>query len=136
MIQHPEIAFRDPRLQRCIFEKNDLGLPRTWAGSFAVVYKAAEPNGNRLAVRVFTTVSSERRERYEAISEYLKSRRLQAFVDFEYRDNCIRSAGDGKWYPAVLMEWVEGATLHEWLREKCVAGKKINDPRGYQGELR
>ncbi len=125
MVQHPEVAFRDPRLQSCTFETDQSGLPRSRAGAFAAVYKAIEPSGKPLAVRVFTTASRERRERYEAISEHLKTRRLHPFVDFEYRDNCIRSAGDGKWYPAVLMDWVEGPTLHAWLHDKCAADRRI-----------
>ena len=44
-------------------------------------------------------------------------------VAFEYRDEAIRSAGDGKWYPLVLMDWVEGATLFEYVRARCLTGR-------------
>lgn len=122
-LQNPRIAFRDPRLQAASIEKNGQNQPRPWAGAFAVVYKGIDPNGQPpFAVRVFTTESPERRERYDLISSYLQGRNLHCLVDFEYRDGSIRSAGDGKWYPLILMEWVQGETLFNWLRARCLEG--------------
>lgn len=78
-------------------------------------------DGKPFAVRVFTTESPERRERYHEISAYLQSRKLKCLVDFEYRDESIRSS-DGKWYPLILMDWVEGQTLFKWVRQRALAG--------------
>jgi hypothetical protein len=122
MLQNPPVAFRDPQLQCCAIEKNERGQPRPWAGAFAVVYKGIDPTKGPFAVRVFTTESPERRERYDLISAYLKGRKLNCLVDFEYRDRSIRSAGDGKWYPVILMDWVQGETLFKWVRGCCLAG--------------
>jgi hypothetical protein len=123
MLQNPRVAFRDPQLQRCTIEKNERNQPRPWAGSFAVVYKGLDPDGKApFAVRVFTTESPERRERYDLISAYLRTRKLKCLVDFEYRDRNIRSAGDGKWYPMILMDWVQGDTLFQWARARCLEG--------------
>jgi hypothetical protein len=122
VLQNPRVAFRDPQLQRWAVEKNEQGQPRPWAGAFAVVYKALDPEKGPFAVRVFTTESPERRERYDLISAYLKGRKLNCLVDFEYRDRSIRSAGDGKWYPVILMDWVQGETLFKWVRACCLAG--------------
>ncbi len=122
-LQNPKIAFRDSQLQQCRIEKDQRNQPRPWAGAFAVVYKAIDAKrAEPFAVRVFTTESPERRERYEVISEYLCGRRLDCLVGFEYRDRGIRSAGDGKWYPMILMEWVEGQTLLQWVRARCLEG--------------
>ncbi len=125
MLQNPRIAFRDARLKQCSILKDAQNQPRPWAGSFAVVYKGTHADtAEPFAVRVFTTESPERRERYEQISAYLKDRHLDCLCDFEYRDRSIRSAGDGKWYPLILMEWVEGETLFQWVRSKCSRGDK------------
>jgi len=121
MLQNPRVAFRDPRLQQGRIEKDEKGQPRPWAGAFAVVYKGINADGGEpFAARVFTSESPERHERYDLISDYLKARRLKCLVDFEYRDRSIRSAGDGKWYPLILMQWVEGETLFKWLRARCL----------------
>jgi hypothetical protein len=125
MLQNPRIAFRDPRLQRAVIEKNEQNQPRPWAGAFAVVYKGVDPDGQiPFAVRIFTTESPERRERYDLISAYLQNRKLKCLVDFEYRDRSIRSAGDGKWYPVIIMEWVQGETLFNWLRARAMEGNR------------
>lgn len=123
-IQNPKIAFRDPQLQSCSFAKDALGQPRAWSGSFAVVYKMIDSAGNPRALRVFSTASPQRRERYNCIAEYLRTRRLDALVDFEYRGEEIRSFGDGKRYPVVLMDWVEGETLFQSVRSHCQANAK------------
>jgi len=124
MLQNPRIAFRDPQLQGCTIEKNELNQPRPWSGAFAVVYRATLADGCAMAVRCFTTESPERRERYDLMSDYLKTRRLRCLVDFEYRDRGIRSAGDGKWYPLILMDWVEGETLFTWVRARALEGDR------------
>lgn len=121
MLQNPKVAFRDPELRACRIEKDERNQPRPWAGAFAVVYKGTSADAQRsFAVRVFTTESPQRRERYDLISDYLKDRRLDCLVDFEYRDGGIRSAGDGKWYPLILMDWVEGETLFKWARGRAL----------------
>lgn len=123
MLQNPKVAFRDPRLRLCQIEKDNRRQPRPWAGAFAVVYKGIHAgHGEPFAVRVFTTESPERRERYGQISAYLKGRKLKCLCDFEYRDESIRSAGDGKWYPLIIMEWVQGDTLFKWARARCLEG--------------
>ena len=123
MLQSPQVAFRDPRLQHSRIEKDQRNQPRPWAGAFAVVYKAFSPDDRRpFAVRVFTSESPERRERYELVAAYAKDHKPRCLVEFEYRDQSIRSAGDGKWYPVILMEWVQGETLFNWVRDRCREG--------------
>src|SRR5208283_5576362 len=125
MLQNPRIAFRDPRLQKAVIEKNEQNQPRPSAGAFAVVYKGVDPDGQTpFAVRIFTTESPERRERYDLISAYLQGRKLNCLVNFEYRDRSIRSASDGKWYPLIIMEWVQGETLFQWLRARSLEGNR------------
>lgn len=128
MVQTPMLAFRDPRLQQAQIERDWMNQPRTWSGAFAVVFKATDNQGRAMAVRAFTSASPERRERYEQISSYLASCRPNCMVNFEYRDESIRSAGDGKWYPMLLMEWVEGKTLQQWVAEN--AGKNRGPSMG------
>ena len=120
MLQNPRVAFRDPLLQQTTIEKNAQNQPRPWAGQFAVVYKGLHADGQPpFAVRVFTTESPERHERYDSISAYLKTCKLACLVDFEYHDRSIRSAGDGKWYPLIVMDWVQGDTLFHWVRARA-----------------
>ena len=119
LLQRPAIAFKDERLRGCTIERNEQGQPRPWSGAFAVVYKGTYQDGQPTAIRVFTSESSERRERYMLSSSYLRLHRLKCLVNFEYRDDSIRCS-DGKWYPLILMDWVDGETLFKWTRKKCL----------------
>ncbi|MGA2067057.1 MAG: serine/threonine-protein kinase [Thermoguttaceae bacterium] len=120
-LQNPRIAFRDPELRSCSFEENALGQPRPWAGNFAVVYKGTGADGTSRAVRVFSTESPQRRERYDCVAEYLTARKLPCLVNFEYRDDAIRCLADGRWYPLILMDWVAGQTLFDWVHAQYKA---------------
>ncbi len=122
ILQNPAIAFRDPYLRSCSIERDVLGQPRTWAGSFAVVYKGIDTTGTPVAIRVFSTESPHRHGRYDQIGDYLTARRLACLLSFEYREDEIRSLSDGKRYPILLMDWVEGETLFQWVRNQCRQG--------------
>ena len=120
MLQNPQHAFRDADLKRVAIEKDDRRQPRAWSGAFATVYKGTYPNGRgSLAIRVFTSGASERHERYNAIHDYLQGKRIEPLVGFSYVDDGIRSAGDGKYYPLITMEWVPGETLLKWAAKQC-----------------
>ena len=125
MLQRPEIAFRDPALKLYAIERDRFGQPRPWTGAFAVVYKGIPSSGGPpMAVRVFTSASPERRERYDRISEYLCAQQVRCLVDFEYRDESIRAAGHTGWFPLILMDWVQGETLYKWAGARCGAGDR------------
>ena len=122
-LKDPRTAFRDPRLQACTLETTETGEPRAWTGASAVVYKAIPPDGTPLAIRTFDTELLERRERFQWIAEYLKDHRPPCLVDFQYDDSGVRLPGDPIWYPLMVMDWVEGATLYQYARARCLAGK-------------
>ncbi|HEX4149620.1 MAG TPA: hypothetical protein VHY20_11560 [Pirellulales bacterium] len=121
MLQNPRIAFRDPELQQCAIEKNSLGQPKPRSGNFATVYRGVLADGGSVALRVFNRRADQRRQRYEAVSDYLDGRAITSFVDFVYDEQGIRSGADGKLYPLVRMDWVPGVTLLEWVRSAARA---------------
>jgi len=122
MLKTPKAAFRDPKLRECTIETNHLGQPKPRSGNFATVYKAIRPDGGALAVRTFNRRSEHRRERYQQVSEYLQTQRINSLVSFQYDERGIRSASNGKLYPLVTMEWVPGVTLFEWARDRSREG--------------
>lgn len=119
MLQNSAVAFKDPELKRSTIKRDKNGLPHGMSGQFAVVYKATLPSGSHRAVRAFTSGRDGRGDTYRAISEYLaRHRHLNSLVEFTYAEKGIRGS-DGKFYPLVTMEWVEGATLFDWLKHQC-----------------
>ena len=124
------LPFAIRELQQCAIEKNALGQPKPRSGNFATVYRGLRPDGSSLALRVFNRRAEQRRQRYEAVSDYLAGRAIASFVGFVYDEQGIRSGADGKLYPLVRMDWVPGVTLFEWARDACRSQRSAGLARG------
>ncbi len=114
-IQSPATNFTDPDLKKGEAVANALGLPIPFSGNFADVYQVRCPDGSRWAVKCFTREAPGLRERYQEISTWLRKGKLPFTVDFSYLEQGIRVAG--KWYPVLKMQWVEGLTLNQFVRQ-------------------
>jgi WD40 repeat protein len=114
-IQSPETSFSDAELRTGEVACNALGIPLPRSGNFADVYEVKCPNGSRWAVKCFTREVPGLRERYSEISRHLQQAKLPFTVDFSYLEQGIRVRG--QWYPILKMQWVEGLTLNEFVRQ-------------------
>ncbi len=121
MVQQPRLAFRDPVLQECQIERDALKQPRVWSGQFAVVFKAVGPEGKARPSGLSPNQDSDGNTTIGSAN--ICNRPAALSGRFRVPRSAIRSAGDGKWYPLVVMDWVEGSTLFEWLQAKCREGK-------------
>jgi hypothetical protein len=114
VIQNPGSCFADPELAAGQPAAADmLGLPFTYAGNFANVYKMVCPGDQIWAVKCFTREVADLQDRYALISQHLGRRRRKFAVEFRYLEQGIRVKGS--WYPILKMHWVEGFTLNEFL---------------------
>ena len=116
----PEKRFTSPLLRRLTFEKKGISLA-VMTGGLAIVFKATDPTtSNRYALRCFKGDSAERHQRYSEISHFLNARKRQLpfIVDFEFFPEEIRvKSADG--LPVVLMQWVDGSLLKQWIQTRC-----------------
>lgn len=118
-LQNPRAGLRSRELHGFRVTRDKLGQPRPWSGAFAVVFHATDPGGRSVALRAFTSDVPERIERYHAVSSFLARQRPRCLVGFQLHPEGIRSAGDGKWYPLIVMDWIKGETLFDWVRSRC-----------------
>lgn len=128
MLQNPKIAFKDPDLRMCTIARDNNNAPKACSGAFAVVYKGtyqqgASRNGD-IAIRVFSSPSDERQERYLHLCSHLRFNCPKCLVDFQYLEKGILHGRSGKWYPIIVMEWVSGEILYNYVRERCHTGDK------------
>jgi len=93
-------------------------------GGLAIVFKI-KMKEKFYALKCFYVETNERQERLEHIANYLQQNPSPYFVNFTYLDNelWVETAQGGNGYPVILMEWVEGKTLDNYLAEVC----KIQD---------
>ncbi len=90
-------------------------------GGLAIVFKLKR-NDKLYALKCFYTEAHERQERLGLIAAYLKQNPSPYFVDFTYLENELwvqTDNNEGQGYPVVLMEWVEGKTLDNYLEQIC-----------------
>ncbi len=117
-VQNPS-SFSDGSLKAGSVSVNAIGLPVPRSGNFADVYQYKDGGGTLWAVKLFTRKVPGLQERYTKISEHIAKANFPFTVGFDYQPDGIRIKG--QWYPLLKMEWVEGFTLNEFVRDN--AGK-------------
>jgi WD40 repeat protein len=124
-VQSPRHCFTDPELQEGQAVTNALGLPMPRSGNFADVYEVICPRSKtRWAVKCFTREVPGLRERYSEISSHLRQAKLPFTVDFTYLADGIKV--QGKWYPILKMQWVEGQLLNECVRNNLTRAATLD----------
>ena len=114
-IQCPGICFINLRLRDTLPAVDRLGMPLVTSGQFAYVYKLKPPGGGAYAVRCFRGHLGDRERRYQLIDEHLRRERIPALANFGYEPQGILV--NGRRFPILAMEWVEGPTLDVYLDE-------------------
>ncbi|MBI5760740.1 MAG: SUMF1/EgtB/PvdO family nonheme iron enzyme [Planctomycetales bacterium] len=123
-VQAPAVNFADPDLRAAEVVTNAMGLPQPCSGNFADVYQFRTSDGRRSwAVKCFTRPVSKLSERYREISQHLEQAKLPFSVEFKYLEQGVRIRG--QWYPVVKMDWVEGQTLAQWVRQNVGKPRRI-----------
>lgn len=96
------------------------GKPIMSIGNFSVVFKMKNVETDKLyAVKCFTHEQEEREERYKEIIETIKNVHSKHIVSTQYLDKelLVDTAQRGAIAcPIVVMDWVEGVSLDEYLR--------------------
>jgi Protein kinase domain len=102
------------------------GKPASWSGSNAVVFKL-EIGGMNSAIRCFTPFppDPEVEKRCNLISEYVGYARSPVLVDFHYYKEGL-TINQTK-YPIVIMDWVEGVTLHSYISDNYSLSNKMKE---------
>lgn len=121
-VQNPHFSLCDDELQSANVLLDARGLPRPVTGAFASVYRF-QCKQRDVALRCFLTGISDQELRYALIADFVKKSALPCVASFEFLKQGI-SVG-GSWYPALKMDWVEGATLDRFLYENLGDGERI-----------
>jgi WD40 repeat protein len=116
-IQNPASSFADPALKSGQVVVNALGLPVPRSGSFADVYQFTGADGKVWALKCFTRKVAGLQERYAKIDEHIGKANFPFTVGFKYLAEGVRVRG--QWFPLLKMEWVEGFTLNEFVRDNA-----------------
>lgn len=114
-IQNPATSLGEPDLKKGEPAVNSFGLPIPRSGNFADVYEFRDAAEKTWALKCFTRQVAGLQERYAAIDAHLRQVKLPFTVSFRFLAEGIRIRRE--WYPLLKMQWVEGFTLNEFLRD-------------------
>ena len=93
------------------------GLPYSSSGGYAAVFKMSRPDGSLVAVKCFLKDQPGRNEAYRLISQHLRLYTSPYLIRTDYReDELFVDDGDREWYPVVIMDWVEGQNLSDYIK--------------------
>ncbi|GIV35548.1 MAG: hypothetical protein KatS3mg031_3083 [Chitinophagales bacterium] len=121
-VQNPRISFNDADLKSSSVETTPLGLPKPYSGGFTITYKLS--NGQKgWAVRCFHKDISDLQRRYQAIETFLSKNNSKYFVEAKYLSNGIKV--NGKPYPIIKMQWLEGEPLNVYLSKNYTQKAKV-----------
>ena len=118
-VRNAEDNFEKLRNLRPVTDGN--GNPVMTGGNFAVVFKMRDEKNDKLyAVKCFLKDQPNRSENYRMIAEELEFVSSSFLTKFHYLDNelFVDSANaDGEEFPVLLMDWVEGTNLDQYIRQ-------------------
>ena len=87
-----------------------------YAGGYNNVFPFIDKDGKRVAVRCWCADIDQARERCQRIAEFLKKDTSHYFVNFKYVDKALLITGT--LHPVVIMDWVDGLTLKNYVNEQ------------------
>lgn len=119
-IQNPASALHAGEFGGCTVEPNQLGLPKCWSGSNAIVFRLRRSGGGSLALRCFTQKVQDAEARYQAYARFYEKAPAElksVLLPVRHLPQGIRvlDGTDAPWKPAVVMTWVEGDHLGAWV---------------------
>ena len=118
-VRNAEDNFDKLRNLRPVTDGN--GNPVMTSGNFSVVFKMRDEKKDKLyAVKCFLKDQPNRAENYRMIAEEPEFVSSSFLTKFQYLDNelFVDSANaDGEEFPVLLMDWVEGTNLDQYIRQ-------------------
>ena len=126
-LQNPRESFIPGILKTARVDTDRRGLPVKRSGNFACVFRA-QVGPRRRAIRCFTLEVAGIQRRYSRLRQFTRHHKPPSFVDFDYRTEAIRIGGDN--YPVLLMDWVEGQPLDEFIGANLQSPEKLAEVAG------
>ncbi|MFF5006884.1 AarF/UbiB family protein [Streptomyces phaeochromogenes] len=105
---------QEPRLKRCAPKLGADGQPGVNGGSFGAVYRLDDPeDGRTWALKCFLRDEPDRARRYRSIANCLDQAKGSWRTEVHYVEKGLWV--HERWWPVILMEWVAGARLPDWI---------------------
>ena len=121
-MRNPQVSFKaDELIGGSVIQKGTRIIQ--YSGGYTTVFPFHTKDFKKVAVRCWIADIGEVKKRSQEISSYLKSLKNPHFCEFKYLDQAILI--NGSIYPIVLMDWVDGKPLKEFINDNQTNFKTI-----------
>jgi serine/threonine protein kinase len=113
-MRNPQVSFKASELiGGTIIQKGSRVIQ--YSGGYTTVFPFNTSEGEKVAVRCWIADIGDAKRRSQEISTYLANLNNPYFCNFQYLEEALLI--NGNIYPIVLMDWVEGKTLKDFIND-------------------
>lgn len=121
-MRNPQVSFKSGEIiGGSVIQKGSRIIQ--YAGGYTSVFPFIKSSGEKIAVRLWIADIGEAKKRSLEISKYLELLNNAYFAGFKYVDDAVLINGD--LHPVVLMDWVDGQTLKDYINEHISERDKL-----------
>lgn len=121
-MRNPQVSFKSSEIiGGSVIQKGSRIIQ--YSGGYTTVFPFHKQTGNKVAVRLWIADIGDAKKRSLEISNYLENLNNAYFAGFKYIDDAVLV--NGTLYPIVLMDWVDGQTLKEYINSNITNTSKI-----------
>jgi serine/threonine protein kinase len=121
-MRNPQVSFKAQELiGGSVIQKGSRIIQ--YSGGYTTVFPFNTKDSKKVAVRCWIADIGDAKKRSQEISTYLNALNNPYFCDFKYLDDAILI--NGTIYPIVLMDWVEGKPMKDYIYDNFVNHKSI-----------
>lgn len=115
-MRNPKVSFKAAELMGgSIIQKGSMIIQ--YSGGYTTVFPFNTKDSKKIAVRCWIADIGDAKKRSQEISHFLEALNNPYFCDFKYLDNALLI--NGILHPLVIMEWVEGKPLKEFINDNA-----------------
>lgn len=123
-MRNPQVSFKSNEIiGGSVIQKGNRIIQ--YAGGYTTVFPFHKQNREKVAVRLWIADIGDAKKRSLQISNYLEDLNNAYFAGFKYIDNAVLV--NGIFHPIVVMDWVEGQTLKDYINSNISDRSKILD---------
>lgn len=121
-MRNPQVSFKSSEIiGGSVIQKGSRIIQ--YSGGYTTVFPFFQSSGSKVAVRLWIADIGDAKKRSLEISNYLENLNKPYFAGFKYIDDAVLV--NGKLHPIVLMDWVDGKTLKEYINDNISNSNSI-----------
>jgi len=121
-MRNPSVSFKsDELIGGSIIQKGSRVIQ--YSGGYTTVFPFISKSKKKVAVRLWIADIGDAKIRSLEISKYLKNLNNEYFAGFKFIDKAILI--NGSLFPVVVMDWVEGRTLKDYVHDNISKPNKL-----------